>query len=60
MPCDFIPENLVVRFRAQKSAPAELVDALDLVLSKQTYTRAVHTKEIVLEGGLLPSSVATT
>jgi hypothetical protein len=44
----------------QKSVPAELVDALDLVLGKQTYTRALHAKGIVLEGRFLPSSVATT
>jgi catalase len=44
----------------QKSAPAVLVDALNLVFGKQTYNRAVHARGIVLDGRFLPSPGATT
>jgi catalase len=44
----------------QSSTPAELVDALNFVFGKQTYSRAVHAKGIVLEGRFLPSPSAAT
>jgi catalase len=44
----------------QRSTPAELVDALNLVFGQQTYGRAVHAKGIVLEGRFLPSPAAAS
>lgn len=44
----------------QSSTPSELVDALNLVFGKQTFSRAVHAKGIVLEGRFLPSPSAAT
>ena len=41
----------------QSSTPSELVDALNLVFGKQTFSRAVHAKGIVLEGRFLPQSL---
>jgi catalase len=45
---------------AQKSTPAQLVDALNGVFGKHPYARAVHAKGIVLEGTFTPSAVAPT
>jgi catalase len=42
----------------QRSTPAELVDALNLLFGMQTYGRALHAKGIVLEGRFLPDPVA--
>src|SRR6476620_5330822 len=42
----------------QKSLPTELIDALHAVFGKQTDTRAVHAKGIVLEGKFTPSAEA--
>ncbi len=44
----------------QRSSPAELVDAINLVFGKQTHNRAIHAKGIVLEGRFIPSSSAAT
>lgn len=44
----------------QRSTPAELVDAINLVFGKQTSNRAIHAKGIVLEGRVLPGSSAAT
>ena len=42
------------------SAPADLVDALNLVFGKQKENRAVHAKGSVLEGKFTPSAQAKT